>query len=223
MKKTLIKMHKEMMSIFWYCNNIEYNRDLLKILQGLHIDECGLPSNRELFDQWMIFAEQTMDKSIRDFVIFFLEQMREKGMPLLENAIPIVKFLPDEKIAQLQSIKVNYWNRSDIKIGQDYRDMLMILDHCYFQTYNDDLGDLLGSLSIGIWADGLPADLADYAIWLDSIDSIKDCDIVTKIVTFLNQFGSEFKAYDLAPTISFVESLSEEQIKEITQSANNNS
>lgn len=219
MKNVLTQRHKEMMSIFWYCNNIEYNRDLLKILQGLHVDECGLPRNQEMFDQWMNIAEQTMDKNIRDFVIFFLEQMLEKGMPLLENAIPIVKFLPDEKITQLQSIKVNYWNRSDIKIEQDYRDMLSILDHCYFQTHNDDLGDLLGSLSIGIWADRLPADLADYEIWLNSVETIKDSDIVTKIIAFLDRFGSEFKTYDLAPTISFVESLSEEQIKKITQSS----
>ena len=219
MNNMLIQRHREMMSILNYCDAVNSNRDLLKILQGLHIDRNGKPNNKDMFDYWMNIAEQTTGKNIRDFAIIFLERMREKGMSLLENAILIVKFLPDDKINQLQSIKVNYWNRSDIRIEQDYRDMLNILDYCYCQTHSDDLGDLLGSLSIGIWTDSLPADLADYEIWLNSVEAIKDSDIVTKIVTFLDRFGSEFKTYNLAPTISFVESLSDEQIKEITQSS----
>ena len=219
MNNTLIQRHREMMSILDYCNEVNPNRDLLRILQGLRIDCNGKPNNKDMFDYWIKVTEQTMDKNIIDFVIIFLEKMQGKSMPLLENAISIVRLLPHEKIVQLQSVQVNYWNRSAIKITQDYKDMLKILDHCYYQTYNDDLGDLLGSLSIGIWADRLPADLADYEIWLNSVENIKERDIVTKIVTFLNRFGSEFKTYDLAPTISFVESLSEEQIKKITQSS----
>ena len=221
MNSTLILRHREMMSILDYCNDVNPNRDLLRILQGLRIDCNGKPNNKDMFDYWIKITEQTMEKNTKDFSIFFLEQMVEKGMPLLENAISLINRLPDEKIFELQSIKVNYWNRSDIQIEQDYKDMLRILDHYYFQTYNDDLGALLGCLSMDIWADRLPADLADYEIWLDSIEPIKDSEIVTKIVTFLEKFSSEFKTFDFETTISFVKSLSEEQIKEITQSNSN--
>ena len=217
MKDMLIQRHKETMSVLDYCDDLTPNRDLLKILQGLQIDRNGKPYNQELFDYWMNIAEQTMDKCIRDATIFFLDQMQKNGMFLLENAISVIKTMPDDKIAQLQSVKVNYWNYSDITIGQDYKDMLKILDYCYFRTHDDDLGDLLGSLSIGVWADSLPADLADYEIWVNSIEAIKDSDTVTKVVTFLDRFGSEFKTYDLIPTISFVESLPDDQIKKITQ------
>lgn len=221
MKNVLTNRHREMMSILDYCDNQAQNRDLHKILQGLRIDNSGQPRNQEIFDLWVNIAEQTMEKSTKDFSIFFLEQMLEKNMPLLESAISLINRLSDEKISELQSIKVNYWNRSDIKIEQDYKDMLRILDRYYFQSYNDDLGALLGCLSMDIWADRLPADLADYGIWLDSIEPIKDSDIVTKIVTFLEKFSSEFKTFDFETTIFFVKSLSEEQIKEITQSNSN--
>ena len=223
MEDILVQKHKETMSILNYCNNIDENRDLLKIFQGLHIDKNGVPHNQEMFDQWASISQQMEDKSIRDLTVIFLEQMQEKYFPLLKNTVSVVKSLPDEEIARLQSVKVNYWNRADIRIEQDYKDMFKILDHCYFQTHNDDLGVLLGSLSTGVWADGLPADLADYELWLNSVEAIKDNDIITKIIAFLNQFGFSFKTYDLAPTISFVQSLSEEQIKKITQSNNGKS
>lgn len=216
MKDILIQKHKETMSILDYCNNIDDNRDLLKILQGLHIDKNGVPHNQEIFDQWASIAQQTTDKSIQDLTLIFLKQMQKKGFPMLENTVSAVTLLSDEKMVQLKSVKVNYWNRADIKIEQDYRDMLKILDHCYFQTHNDDLGALLGSLSTGVWYDGLPADLSDYEIWLNRVETIKDSDILTKTIAFLNQFSITFKTYDLAPTISFVQSLSEEQIKKIT-------
>ena len=129
MEDILVQKHKETMSILNYCNNIDENRDLLKIFQGLHIDKNGVPHNQEMFDQWASISQQMEDKSIRDMTVIFLEQMQEKCFPLLKNTVSVVKSLPDEEIARLQSVKVNYWNRADIRIEQDYKDMLKILDH----------------------------------------------------------------------------------------------
>ena len=100
----------------------------------------------------------------------------------------------------------------------NYRDMVKILDYIYFQTFDDDLGSLMGNLAMDIFADGLPADWADYEFWLACIEPIKKTDLKNQTITFLKAFSAEYPSYDMAATISYVESMTMEQIYQIAES-----
>ena len=95
--------------------------------------------------------------------------------------------------------------------------MVKILDFIYFQTYDDDLGSLMGNLSTNIWADGLPADWADYEFWLACVEPFKKADLKTQTIEFLNAFSAEYPSYDMSATILYVESLTIEQINQIVE------
>lgn len=108
-------------------------------------------------------------------------------------------------------------NFDGAKINTDYKNMIKILNYCYHANgRNDDLGALLGVLSIDIWKDNGPTDIADYNIWLECVSSIADNDIVSKVVFFLerlmDQFGFQFRS-----TILFLERLSSEEVDKMTK------
>ena len=103
-------------------------------------------------------------------------------------------------------------------VEQNYKDMVKILDFVYFQTYNDDLGSLMGNLAMDIFADGLPADWADYEFWLACIEPIKKTDLKNQTIAFLKAFSAEYPSYDMSATILCVESLTIEQINQIVES-----
>lgn len=220
MTQVEIRTHKEMMSILRYCSITDPSHELTAIMQGLYIDHSGVPIHECLFAKWQKTVAKMLEKNIRDVVVAFLAQlMKDYNMEHLSKTISLIQSLPQDKIKYLQDVKVNYWNLSDIVVDSDYKFMLKILDYVYSQTNNDDLGALMGSLSTDVLTDNLPADLADYEVWLDSVDLLKNQDIVTKIVGFLEHFSAEFSTYNLESTIQFVKSLTDNQIRQIMYSA----
>lgn len=104
------------------------------------------------------------------------------------------------------------------KVEQNYRNMVKFLDYIYFQTFDDDLGSLMGNLAMDIFADGLPADWADYEFWLACIEPIKKTDLKNQTIAFLKAFSAEYPSYDMSATILCVESLTIEQINQIVES-----
>ncbi len=109
---------------------------------------------------------------------------------------------------------------SDIRVSCDYKKMLTILDHIYFDIFdsNDDcLGGLLGAWSVDIFDDGAPADLGDYEIWLECESENKDADVRTKTLAFLNRFIETFGFDELNSTVEEVKKLPDTQIKILTE------
>lgn len=57
-----------------------------------------------------------------------------------------------------------------LTIEQAYQAMVFFLEHEYELTKSDEIGGLLGSLSLSIWSDGKPADPAAWQDWLDAVE-----------------------------------------------------
>ena len=109
---------------------------------------------------------------------------------------------------------------SGIEVSCDYKKMLAILDYIFFDIFDSNyvcLGALLGAWSLDVMADGAPADLGDYEIWLECEKENPDADIRTKTLAFLERFIATFEFYDLDPTVEEVNSLSDYQIKILTE------
>lgn len=207
--------HKEMMSILYDCQQKNPDSHLNKIRQGLMIDRNGKPYDAALYKKWTEIAQAMPQSDIAELTVCFLECLMTQDNLPLQSAIMSVKSLSDDAIAKLRAVKLNYWNYSDIIIECDYKKMLHILEYGYGLTHDQELGSLLGGWSIGIFQDGLPADLADYEIWLECTEAIQDNDVVAKTICFLESFSAEF-GFELQPTIAFVKSLSKEKIDELT-------
>lgn len=67
-----------------------------------------------------------------------------------------------------------------------------ILDQCYDQYMEDDLGGFLGAISPELWRDGQPADKAIYNDWEDSIKIIDTQNIVEITYKFLEFYEQKF-------------------------------
>lgn len=73
-----------------------------------------------------------------------------------------------------------------------------ILEQCYEQCKEDDLGGFLGSISPELWEDGQPADKAIFNDWqkISNRDTDNKQSIINKTCDFLDyyeeQFGFEF-------------------------------
>ncbi|MGN1156823.1 MAG: hypothetical protein ACI4TK_11655 [Agathobacter sp.] len=108
---------------------------------------------------------------------------------------------------------------SGIVVSDDYKKMLSILDHIYFTRYDDCLGGLLGCWSLDVMADGAPADLGDYEIWIKCEQEKSDKDILEKTIYFLESFIAEFEYYELQPTVDIVKSLTMHDVNRILNSS----
>lgn len=109
---------------------------------------------------------------------------------------------------------------SGVTVGSDYKKMLAILDHIFFDIFdsNDNcLAALLGAWSLDVMSDGAPADLGDYEIWLKCESENKDADVCTKILAFLNRFVETFGFDELNSTVEEVKKLPDTQIKTLTE------
>ena len=109
---------------------------------------------------------------------------------------------------------------SGVVVGSDYKKMLAVLDHIFFDIFNSNdscLAALLGTWSLNVMSDGAPADLGDYEIWLECEAENQDADIRTKTLAFLNRFIETFEFYELNPTVEEVKKLSDSQIKILTE------
>ena len=109
---------------------------------------------------------------------------------------------------------------SGVTIGSDYKKMLAILDHIFFDTFDSNdscLGALLGVWSLDVMSDSAPADLGDYEIWLECESENKDADVRTKTLAFLNRFIETFGFDELNSTVEEVKKLPDTQIKILTE------
>ncbi len=109
---------------------------------------------------------------------------------------------------------------SGIEVSSDYKKMLAILEYIFFDIFdsNDNcLAALLGAWSLDVMADGAPADLGDYEIWLECESENKNTDICTKTLSFLNRFIEAFGFDELNTTVEEVAKLSDAQIKILTE------
>ena len=109
---------------------------------------------------------------------------------------------------------------SGVVVGFDYKKMLAVLDHIFFDIFNSNdscLAALLGTWSLNVMSDGAPADLGDYEIWLECEAENQDADIRTKTLAFLNRFIETFGFDELNSTVEEVKKLSDSQIKILTE------
>ncbi|HZS77310.1 MAG TPA: hypothetical protein VFA41_11910 [Ktedonobacteraceae bacterium] len=59
-----------------------------------------------------------------------------------------------------------------LTIRQAYDAMILFLENYYQQTNSDDVGALLGDLSMEIWADGSSGDPAAWDDWLECVQKV---------------------------------------------------
>ena len=109
---------------------------------------------------------------------------------------------------------------SGVVVSRDYKKMLAILDHIFFDIFdsNDNcLAALLGAWSLDVLSDCAPADLGDYEIWLKCESENKDADVRTKTLAFLNRFIETFGFDELHSTVEEVKKLPDAQIRILTE------
>ena len=81
-----------------------------------------------------------------------------------------------------------------MKIMESFLTFFYILDQCYEQCQEDDLGGLLGAISPEIWEDGQPMDKAIFNDWkeLSNLDTVHEQNIIEKVSEFLDYYEKEF-------------------------------
>lgn len=69
-----------------------------------------------------------------------------------------------------------------------------ILEQCYEQCQEDDLGGFLGAISPEIWEDGLPMDKAIFNDWqkISNPKTINEQNVIKKTYDFLTYYEKEF-------------------------------
>ena len=84
---------------------------------------------------------------------------------------------------------------------QSYLTFFYILDRCYEQCHEDDLGGFLGAISPEIWEDGQPMDKAIFNDWqkISNPPTVNAQNLIEKIYDFLNYYEKEF-GFDFAQT-----------------------
>lgn len=81
-----------------------------------------------------------------------------------------------------------------MKPMQSFLIFFYILDQCYFQCEEDDLGGLLGAISPELWADGKPMDMAIFNDWQkkSNPETIDASNIIERTYDFLEYYEKEF-------------------------------
>ena len=77
---------------------------------------------------------------------------------------------------------------------QSFLTFFYILDQCYEQCQEDDLGGFLGAISPEIWEDGQPMDKAIFNDWqkISNPSTINEQNVVKKTYDFLNYYEKQF-------------------------------
>lgn len=84
---------------------------------------------------------------------------------------------------------------------QSFLVFFYILDQCYTQCEEDDLGGFLGAISPELWEDGKPIDIAIFNDW-QKISNPKTIDvnnIIERIYDFLEYYEKKFE-FDFSKT-----------------------
>lgn len=82
-----------------------------------------------------------------------------------------------------------------MKEMQSFLMMFYILDQCFDDCQESDLGSILGSMSPEFMEDGLPMDTAIFNDWLERTDVtlLNKENIIQAVYRFLNYYESEFE------------------------------
>lgn len=85
---------------------------------------------------------------------------------------------------------------------QSFLMFFYILDQCYDECQENDLGGLLGSISPELWEDGRPMDKSVYNDWKDrnDIEFLNSHNIVNAADCFLEYYQTKF-GFDFSKTI----------------------
>ena len=88
-----------------------------------------------------------------------------------------------------------------------------LLDLCYEQYPEDDLGGFLGSISPELWDDGKPADIAVYHDWkrMAAGSTLTDTHIIGVTHAFLENYEQKF-GFDFSHTKHTLLQISTEQM-----------
>lgn len=91
-----------------------------------------------------------------------------------------------------------------MKRMQSFLMLFYILDQCYAQCQEDDLGGFLGAISPELWEDGNPMDKAVYIDWKNKINSsiLNNQNIIKAICCFLEDYERKYH-YNFKKTIFF--------------------
>ncbi len=93
-----------------------------------------------------------------------------------------------------------------MKEMQSFLMFFYILDQCYDQCPENDLGGFLGSISPELWEDGKPMDEAVYNDWKDRNDAslLNSQNIINAAIDFLRFYQTKF-GFDFSKTQSILE------------------
>ena len=81
-----------------------------------------------------------------------------------------------------------------MKAMQSFLIFFYILEQCYEQCQEDDLGGFLGAISPEFWLDGQPMDKAILNEWkeINNLDVVNERNIIEKTYTFLEYYEKQF-------------------------------
>ena len=88
-----------------------------------------------------------------------------------------------------------------MRVMQSFLMFFYILDQCYEQCPENDLGGFLGSISPELWEDGKPMDKAVYNDWKDRNDValLNNQNIISATLDFLQFYQTKF-GFDFSKT-----------------------
>lgn len=88
-----------------------------------------------------------------------------------------------------------------MRVVQSFLMFFYILDQCYMQCPENDLGGLLGAISPELWEDGMPMDKAVYKDWQEQNDIalLNSQNIVNAVSAFLEFYEIKF-GFDFSKT-----------------------
>ena len=92
-----------------------------------------------------------------------------------------------------------------MRVMQSFLMFFYILDQCYEQCPENDLGVFLGSISPELWEDGKPMDKAVYNDWKDRNDValLNSQNIINATLDFLRIYQTKF-GFDFSKTQSIL-------------------
>ncbi|MCM1257749.1 MAG: hypothetical protein NC307_07830 [Roseburia sp.] len=101
-----------------------------------------------------------------------------------------------------------------MKAMQSFLFFFYILDQCYSQCKEDDLGGFLGAISPELLEDGQPIDIAIYNDWREITDpeTISISNIVKKSYDFLIYYEEEY-GFNFCETKQWLLSISNEVVE----------
>lgn len=78
---------------------------------------------------------------------------------------------------------------------QSFLIFFYVLDQCYEQCHEDDLGGFLGAISPEIWEDGQPMDRAVFTDWQEMCNSstgVNEQNVTEKAYDFLDYYEKQY-------------------------------